>query len=151
MDTYENEEVIVILGAHNYYNNGEEGRIRLKSKKYFIHENFTFPSAENDIAIVELPQKVNFTDSIQPIKLSAKDSIENEKDTLVVLSGWGYRNGERLPSVNLQTAKMKIISYEACLKFKNYYVEKLTENHICAIGDKNEPGRAVMPCDGDSG
>lgn len=130
MDTFDNEEVTVILGAHNYYDNGEKGRLRLKSRKYWLHENFTFPSAENDIGLIELPEEVQFSEAIQPIKISTKNNIEDEKDVVVVISGWGYRNGEYLPSINLQTARMKLISHENCAKFKGFFVEKVKRKLI---------------------
>lgn len=151
MDVYENEPVTVVLGSHNYYDNGEKGRVKMISTKYWIHENFTFPSAENDIGLIELPEEITFTDSIQPIKISKKENIENEKDLLVVLAGWGRRQGEFLQSVNLQTARLKLIPHEVCVKFKGYYIEKITKNHLCAIGYKNQAGKPIMACDGDSG
>lgn len=150
MDAFEQEKITVVLGAHNLYQNGETGRIKLKSQKYWIHENFTFPSVVNDIAIIELPEEVTFTDSIQPIKISKKEEIQNEKDLIVVLSGWGKKKGYST-ATDLQTAQLKLISYEECKKFKGFYVEKVTKNHICAIGYNNEPGKPIMACDGDSG
>jgi secreted trypsin-like serine protease len=152
MDVFEPDEpVTIILGSHNFYDNGEKGRLRVVSRKYWLHENFTMPSAENDIAVIELPKEIEFTDSIQPIKISTKENIENENDLIVVLSGWGKRQGEYTNSVNLQTAKMKLIPHETCLKFQGFYIEKITKNHICALGYKNQPGKPIMACDGDSG
>jgi Trypsin len=154
MDLNENEEATVILGAHNYYDNGEAGRLRLKSRKYWIHENFSMPFAENDIGLLELPYAINFTDQIRPIKLSTDKNFDGngtEREIIVILSGWGYKDADYQPAEILQTARMKVIPYDDCIKFKSHYVEKLTRNHICAMGQDNRPGQAVLPCDGDSG
>lgn len=150
MDLDRDQAVTIILGAHNYYDNGEEGRVRVISRKFWIHENFTMPSAENDLGIIELPEAINFTDSIHSIRISTRENIENGKEIIAGLSGWGYRKGEYQASEMLQTSRLKLIPHEDCIKFQGYYVETLTKNHICAIGHNNQPGKAVMPCDGDS-
>lgn len=158
MDLDNDEDVTVILGAHNYYDNGESGRLRIRSRKHWVHENFSMPFAENDLGIIELPYAVNFTDQIRPIKLATDKDIDarmnhdaDDKEIIVVLSGWGYQNSDYEPAEILQTARMKLISYDDCIKFQNHYIEKLTRNHICAIGRDNRTGHAVLPCDGDSG
>lgn len=156
MDIEKNDEVTVILGAHNYYNNGETGRLRIRSRKHWLHENFSMPLAENDLGLIELPYAVNISDQIHPIKLSRDKDIDarinhGDKEIIVILSGWGYQNTHNRPAVLLQTARMKLIPYDECTKFQNHYVEKLSRNHICAMGRDNRPGHSVLPCDGDSG
>jgi secreted trypsin-like serine protease len=156
MDMDENEPVAVILGANKYYNSEEPGRLRLTSRKYWIHENFSMPNAENDLAIIELPMTVNFTDQIRPIKICKDQNFDKHRDAdakeiIVVLSGFGFMNNSHRPAENLQTARMRLIPYDECLKFQSHYVEKLTRKHVCAIGRNNRPGFAVSPCDGDSG
>lgn len=145
----ETENIVLSLGAYNYYDNGEKGRIKLKSTKYWKHENFSMPSAKNDIALIELPKKVFFTDTIQPIKVSKKESLEDEKDFVVLLTGWG--NTQKGYATNLLIAQMKIVPYNECIKFEGFYVEKITKNSVCAVGFKNLSGAPVMACDGDSG
>lgn len=150
MDVDKDQPVLVILGVHNFYDNGEEGRVRVVSKNFWIHENFTMPSAENDLAIIELRDAVNFTDYIKPIKISTQEDFEDGKEIIAGLSGWGYKKGEHMSAEFLQTAKLKLISHKECIKFQGYFVEKVTEKNICAMGYNNQPGKAVMPCDGDS-
>lgn len=150
MDVDKDQAVTVILGVHNYFDNGAEGRERIVSKKFWIHENFTMPSAENDLGIIELPNAVNFTDYIKPIKISTKKDFEDGKEIIVGLSGWGYKKGEHMSSEFLQTAKLKLISHEECIKFQGFFIEKVTEKHLCAMGSSNKLGKAIMPCDGDS-
>ena len=98
MDVDKDQAVTVILGVHNYFDNGAKGRLRVVSKKFWIHENFTMPSAENDLSIIELPDAVNFTDYIKPIKISTKNDFEDGKEIIVGLSGWGYKKGEHMSS-----------------------------------------------------
>ncbi|KAG5681849.1 hypothetical protein PVAND_011257 [Polypedilum vanderplanki] len=156
MGTSDLDDVVVILGAHNYYNNGETGRLEIHSRKFWVHENFSMPLAENDLAIIELPYSVNFTDQIQPIKIATDENFEekinnNENETIAVTSGWGYQNIDYEPAEILQTARMKLMPFEECKKFQSHFIEKVTSNHICAIGYDNRPGHATMLCGGDSG
>jgi hypothetical protein len=149
MSLNEHDEVSVILGAHNYYNNGEPGRLRIRSKKYWTHENFSMPYAENDLGIIELPFSVNFTEQIQPIKIMNDTKFdsnldEEQKETLAVISGWGYQGSDYEPAEILQTARMRLLTYKECEKYQPHFVEKMTRNHICALGYDNRPGHATM-------
>lgn len=152
MDVDKDQTVTVILGVHNYYDNGEKGRKRIVANKFWIHENFTMPSAVNDLAIIELPEPVEFTDFIRPIKISTKKDLEMEKETVAVLSGWGYTSKEvRMSSEILQTTRLKLMPYDECTKFQDFYIEKITKNNICAKGTSSSSGKPISsPCDGDS-
>lgn len=151
MDVDSDQTVTVILGVHNYYDNGEKGRKKIVSSKFLTHENFSMPSAINDLAIIELPEPVTFTDSIKPIKISTKKDFDNGKETITILSGWGYTENAKMSAEVLQTTKLKLMSYEECIKFQGFYVEKITKNNICAKGTSSKPQKPVSsPCDGDS-
>jgi secreted trypsin-like serine protease len=151
MSLTDKDEVRVILGAHNYYNPEEAGRIMVRSRKYWVHENFSMPLAENDLGIIELPQPVEFSDQIQPIKLMTDENFDanltEARETIAVISGWGYQNSEYEPAEILQTARMKLLPYSECKKYQGHFVEKMTQNHICAMGYDNRPGHATMVID----
>jgi secreted trypsin-like serine protease len=121
-------------------------RVVLQGKmKKFIHEKFTMPTAVFDIGIIELPRTVKFSRAIKPIKITRNQ----EFDVLNVrISGWGKSNGYFYPS-SLKTAEMHLISIERCKKFESNYVETITDDHICTVGNSN--GKVISPCDGDSG
>lgn len=142
MELFKDEKFNVILGAHKYYDKGEPGRLKLNAVKYWTHENFSMPTAVNDIAIIKLPTKVKFTEKIQPIKI-ANSFDENENVAVVLLSGWGKPHTDAYyQSDFLRTTIMKVIPLETCMKFAKNYDESITENNICAIGNM------TSPCDG---
>merc|ERR1712121_384768 len=62
-------EMRVMLGAHNVREASEEGRLELVTRDFFTHEKYSQVTLHNDIALVHLPQSVNFTDNIRPVCL----------------------------------------------------------------------------------
>merc|ERR1712083_848958 len=60
-------EMRVMLGAHNVREASEEGRLELVTRDFFTHEKYSQVTLHNDIALVHLPQSVNFTDNIRPV------------------------------------------------------------------------------------
>ena len=53
-------EMKVMLGAHNVREDAE-GRIQLVTRDFFTHEKYNTLNLHNDLALVHLPEKVNFT------------------------------------------------------------------------------------------
>jgi len=55
------------LGAYNFTNTSEDGRISdTTSEVFFPSKNLT---SENDLALLKLTKKIKFTEKIQPVKL----------------------------------------------------------------------------------
>lgn len=116
--------------------------------KTWIHENFTMPSAVFDIGIIELPHDVNFSEGIRPIKISNSTNVDADAAN-VTISGWGKSNGYSYP-YKLKTANLSLMTLEQCREYQPHFIEKLTNDHICAFGT-DENGKVISPCDGDSG
>lgn len=147
------DDIVVILGTRGYwYSSRKPYAVKFKtSMKYWVHENFTMPSALHDIAVIQLPNPVELSERISPIKISRDRRIDRDGEKVVaVISGWGNTESNE-PAEVLQTAKMKLVPISDCLKFQKHYVETLTADHICALGLSNGTELAVGPCDGDSG
>merc|ERR1711892_1415662 len=54
-------EMKVMLGAHNVRDDSEEGRLELVTRDFFTHEKYSQITLHNDLALVHLPEAVNFT------------------------------------------------------------------------------------------
>lgn len=152
MDLVEGQPITVILGDRNFHTYKRNNVIKLHGvMKYWMHEGFSMPSAENDLAIIELSQPVEYSENIKPLNISKDALVDKAGDKVVaVLTGWGLKEGYE-PAKILQAAEMKLIPIDDCMKFQEHYSEKITKNHLCGIGLKNEPKRPVSACDGDSG
>jgi secreted trypsin-like serine protease len=131
------DSVFVTVGAHKYSDDGEE----IESRRFWIHENFTMPTAVHDIAIVELKKTLSFDEAIQKIEISTKADVELDADEgEITVAGWGFRSEWDRSDVLMYT-RMKLLPLEECMQYKSYYIEALNENNICAVAVEG------MPCE----
>merc|ERR1712215_393773 len=71
-------EMKVMLGAHGVREETEEGRLELITRDFFTHEKYSQITLHNDLALVHLPEPVNFTDIIRPeLREVTVDTITN--------------------------------------------------------------------------
>ena len=66
-----------MLGAHNVREEFEEGRLELVSENWFAHPKWSQIGIINDIGLIQLPQKINFTDIIRPICLPSYSDVSD--------------------------------------------------------------------------
>lgn len=121
----------------------EEGRIIMKfnMEHRYIHPNYFQSIVWNDIGLIRLPNPVEFSDIIKPVKLAC-ESIEKKN---VIVIGNGFMNTEhKISAPILQWTNLKTISYAECLR--QYPFLLFRRSVICARGDQNE-----STCQGDSG
>lgn len=118
--------------------------------KFWIHENFSMPSAVNDIAIIELPRPVEFTDHIKPIEISADKKIDGA-EVVATIMGYGAKQDGSILSETLQKAQVRLIPISDCFQYQPNFVETITMDHICAFGENSTEDHVVSACDGDSG
>ncbi|XP_050076061.1 collagenase-like [Anopheles maculipalpis] len=131
------KSVEVHLGAVDF-----DGGLVLESTEFFKHEKYNPLFVANDVALVKLPQKVEFNENVQPVRLpTGNDDFAGES---VVVSGWGLTENGGPVSQQLQYATLQVITNSECQKtFSPLVVRKST---LCARGDEKE-----SPCNGDSG
>lgn len=131
-------------------------------KKTILHSGWNNETNENDIAILELEEAVQFSEKIQPIKLVDDKEIIKAGENVKV-SGWGrLREGSVNASSELMAVELPIVDHDEChLQLGN---EILTEGMICAgffEGGKHELCKRSVTlllfvsgkdaCQGDSG
>ncbi|EDW94273.1 collagenase [Drosophila yakuba] len=131
----------VYLGTKSVEDVDQSGGLVLRSNKFIVHERFNPETAANDIALVKLPQDVEFTSRIQPASLPSRYRHDQFAGMSVVASGWGAMV-EMTNSDLMQYTELKVISNAECAQ--EYDV--VTAGVICAKGLKDE-----TVCTGDSG
>ena len=138
-------EMVVMLGAHNVREATEEGRIELTTTDFFTHPQYSTITLHNDLALVHLPTKVNFTSSIMPVCLPAHSEAEEVwAHELAEASGWGKPNDEATSiSPVLRHVDVETITNLACA-FQ--FPTVVNKNIICISG---KDGKST--CNGDSG
>lgn len=120
-----------------------DGGLKSVSSSFFVHEDYNSYNLQNDLALIKLEASINFTDSIQPVKLPAADQLADLSEGLNVTAiGWGKEKDIGIVSSRLRFATLKVIDNVSCNE--TYLVVQPTT--ICAVG-----GHAESTCNGDSG
>nr|AYV99589.1 venom polypeptide [Dolopus genitalis] len=142
---YGAREANLYLGATNVIKTRETGRIFVNVKKnsFIVHEDYNDEYVKNDIALIKLPNKINFNKYIKTINLPRlKQRNTKFLGRVGWISGWGMtEKGDNQPDV-LQFAKTKILPDSVCESELDF--EQDTE--ICVDGSKG-----ISNCEGDSG
>ena len=144
------EDITVISGRLNVSKN-EPQQVTSKVAKIFLHEDFNQPSwYNNDIALLELEEPIQFNKYINMACIGTKDPADGA-DTVIV-SGWGIGSGNTLHWTNLT-----IVPRDQCRKIvdsnppdKPHPDFKITNQMLCAE-DSDGMGKPSSGCKGDSG
>lgn len=70
----------------------EPGRVIDTTNTVIIHPQYDRFTAKNDVALIKLSRKIQFTDRIQPILLPKSQDLFEGQD--VIASGWGLKSFE---------------------------------------------------------
>ncbi|KAM7356750.1 brachyurin [Cochliomyia hominivorax] len=131
----------VYLGTKSVDESLESGKLVLRSNKYIVHEKFNPITAANDIALVKLPEDIQFTSRIKPATLPYRMKTDQFTGSRVVATGWGAA-GETRNSDPMQYTELRVISNAEC---SNEF-DVITDGVMCAKGLQDE-----TVCSGDSG
>ena len=122
----------VSLGVYEYYGSSYSDGELVKSKRFWIHGNFSMPSAVNDLGLIELPKPIVPSNKVNFINIDSRRYPDyDSKDNQVVIAGWGFVNSNQVAK-KLMFTNMTLMPFHECMKYSNNYIESLTFNHICA-------------------
>ncbi|XP_047468964.1 uncharacterized protein LOC125025097 [Penaeus chinensis] len=115
-----------------------------------VHEDYVLPVRYNDIAIITLKQKVEFTAAMRPYCLPRRDLQLDGR--VCTVSGWGRTSSNDLVSTILHNVEVEVLPQVECAQtyssagdiFTTDYPEGFTDTLLCA-------GKLADVCRGDSG
>ncbi|XP_049821476.1 trypsin beta-like isoform X3 [Aethina tumida] len=119
-----------------------EPQVIVGIKESFTHENYNY--LDYDVGIIKLAEKLNFSETIQPVKLAEARPADGAP---VTVSGYGVTwEGSIFTSNELRSVEVNIVNQEEC---NNDYAEYdgVTQRMICAA----VPEGGKDACQGDSG
>lgn len=136
-------EAHIDLGRHTL-SQDENSVVSINSSVLFVHPEYDDESITHDLALIKLPQPVELTEAIQPIKLPTRADVEkNLVGKIARISGWGLTDGfSSSLSTILEFVNVEVISKEEC---EDDFGE-LLDSIICTSGDE-----MTGSCEGDSG
>ncbi|XP_053421792.1 enteropeptidase isoform X2 [Nycticebus coucang] len=133
-----------ILGLHVTSNLTSPQTTTVLIDQIVINPHYNKQTKDNDIAMMHLEVKVNYTDYIQPICLPEENQVF-PPGRKCFIAGWG-RLAHQGPTPDiLQEADVPLLSNEKCKQQMPEY--NITENMICAGYEEGE----IDTCQGDSG
>lgn len=117
----------------------------------FKHNDYKPPSNYNDIALIKLDKKVEFSHLIKPACIYTEKSFDSIK-SLILATGWGLNDNGGVQIDILQQVKLELFDQGTCEKnYANIPARKLSsgiiETQFCA-GSRTENSDT---CQGDSG
>jgi mannan-binding lectin serine protease 1 len=115
----------------------------INPKRIIAHPSYKYNGTLFDGGLIELPQRLVFSNDVQPVKL-AKPIDAFDADQVFTVVGWG-RNEENQKSSFLQRVNIPIIDEDICRKAHSAYAQN-REQLLCA---GNVIGQDT--CRGDSG
>ncbi|XP_055604289.1 chymotrypsin-2-like [Uranotaenia lowii] len=131
------EKLTVLVGTNSLKEGGQQYAI----DKFITHKYHDVPQFANDIALVRLKEKLQFSETVQPIQYWEKEVDEGRE---VTLTGWGRTSAGGPIPTKLQTIQLKTLSNDEC---SNLSVGSNVDiGHICTLTHAGEGA-----CNGDSG
>lgn len=119
--------------------------------KIFRHPMYNKITKQNDIALVELSRTVDMNANIQPICLHTSLTDLPESTNMTIM-GWGQDNTEDSSTVLLKGIVQPVLRSICQSKYiGGGHTINLSDNQMCALGNKNAQGIATDGCQGDSG
>jgi secreted trypsin-like serine protease len=133
-------EFTIIVGSATLTGD-DPNRVTVIAHEYYLHDEFNSTTLENDIGLIRLLARIQFSDYIGKIHLPIESYGPNVAVTAI---GWGQVNDTLLAPVDhLNCVKLETISNDNC---RIFYGMQITDDMICANGQYNEG-----TCTGDSG
>lgn len=114
---------------------------------HILHENL-FVLNFSISALIRLPTKVQFSPSIQPIRLPTTCEAATNTDVIIMGNGRTNSRNRSLP-MRLRFAQLKTTSYKTCCEV--FSVASFTNSFFCAVDQSNTKKLAASTCFGDSG
>ncbi|XP_055604203.1 collagenase-like [Uranotaenia lowii] len=119
----------------------DDGSLVFNSTDFIIHEDYDPDTLQNDIAVVRIPEAVQFSDRIGPVRLPSGQDSYLGRDAIACGFGYERTNGE--PSDRLKYIELNVFDNTAC---SVVYPGSVFRSTLCAIGRQRK-----SICQGDSG
>ncbi|XP_065208551.1 granzyme G-like [Planococcus citri] len=112
-----------------------------RASEIYVHPEYSDYSGVNDVLLIKLDRKVNFSRNARPICLNTKFNIELYD--LVIATGWGRTEYQNY-SPRLKMVEITLFHPETCCKITKHFHNP---NIICAV----DPNSSKSVHQGDSG
>lgn len=121
---------IIRLGDQNIYSTKDGLKeVDIPIAKIIKHENYSAKTKYNDIALLKLSKKVEFTKYIRPACLWQTSDTNNSK---IIATGWGLTEAFGEGSDELLKVGLDIINNDDCNHYLDDLDNKIIDTQMCA-------------------
>nr|ATU82403.1 venom S1 protease 9 [Lethocerus distinctifemur] len=140
-----NTPMAVVVGEHDTVRKLETDATKIINVKYPIeHEKYGTLGHPNDIALLVLEEKIEFTKLVGPVCLPT--NIINLNHKYITVMGWGRLKFEGGGSSVLMKVNLKVVPTEECNKKNPLKIPTDIPRQFCTGGNRRKDS-----CKGDSG
>ncbi|OXU20438.1 hypothetical protein TSAR_003463 [Trichomalopsis sarcophagae] len=135
--------LVVSLGRFDLYVWDEQGSLNVDVLEYKIHPDYVNPlSADSDLAIIKLMDRVEYTPRIRPLCLwMGKPDLDRVVGTFGYVVGWSKDQNKR-QSNEPRMSKAPIVSQEDCLRSNVAFLDATSNRTFCA-GTRDGGGSCI--------
>lgn len=138
------EDLTLALGDHDLSTETETNHVNVGVKQIIMHADYDTHTMDNDVALLQMARKVEFSQTIAPICLPYKFQDDDFHGKIVKVIGWGTTSSGGESSSKLLEIDLPVLLRSQCEKFDSLQGE-LTKNMICTYREGEDS------CQGDSG
>lgn len=133
---------VVLAGSVDLsqYTDGQQV-FNLNSNDFQTHPGFDINGIKNDVALLHLPQQLDYTENVQPAKLLVDDN-QTYLGLTMTSSGFGKTSDQSAPSQQLMFTNLRVVSNLFC----SLYFGPIEKSKICCDTRDHH-----STCEGDSG
>lgn len=135
-------DLVIRLGEYDFSKTNETQTIDIVVAQIKVHPRFSEQNYENDISLVLLSKKVEYTPFVRPVCLPQPG--EFYEDSIAIVTGWGTLSYGGPKSDVLMEVPVPVWKLNACRKM---FSQTIFDTNLCAGGYKG----GTDSCQGDSG
>lgn len=113
------------VGATHKYNDGKLVNV----KRRFVHKKYVFGESDYDFGLLQLENKLEFSDSVYRIRLPDFGDAHIETGTVCLVSGWGRTRNISESDDVLRGVGVPIVDHRMC---NQVYEGIITPRMVCA-------------------
>lgn len=124
-------DITVVLGAHNFGDPIEHGRVSSGVKKITIHPHWNTDESNNELALLELTDDIQFNKIIRPVCLPTPN---HQISPQLVAAGWGGSQDNIKFSRTPKKVDLSLVDSVKCSG----------DEHIIAVSDETESSNSSL-------
>jgi hypothetical protein len=112
---FDQKSLVVVLGAFDLSHDNKYSK-KVPVRNVFVFPYYTYPEADNNVAIIRLATRVFFSDYVKPACVWEEDlnRLTQNYNVNGTILGWGISQYDQTPNL-LKSSLLPIMGYDQCM------------------------------------